>query len=230
MRLPAFEDLSKEQDLIYNLDLDGNYLVSGPPGTGKSLLAQHVATELGMPVLLKRASDLLDKYVGQTEQRIAAMFAQARDEGAVLVLDEADSFLCDRMGAQRQWEVTQTNEFLTQLEQFEGIFFATTNLIDKLDAAVLRRFSHKIKFDYLTPAQGWTLFQQEAGRMGIDADEVAVERDAVQRLSCLTPGDFAAVLKRLSTLKAAPSAASLRAALEAEVKIKRHGKETIGFL
>ena len=148
----------------------------------------------------------------------------------MLVLDEADSFLCDRMGAQRQWEVTQTNEFLTQLEQFEGIFFATTNLIDKLDAAVLRRFSHKIKFDYLTPAQGWALFQQEAGRLGMDNAEMATEREAVQRLAGLTPGDFAAVLKRLRTLKAAPSATSLRTGLEGEVKIKRHGKEAIGFL
>lgn len=209
---------------------EATFCLYGPPGTGKSLLAQHVAKELGMPVLLKRASDLLDKYVGETEQRIAAMFAQARDEGAVLVLDEADSFLCDRMGAQRQWEVTQTNEFLTQLEQFEGIFFATTNLIDKLDAAVLRRFSHKIKFDYLTPAQGWALFQQEAGRLGMDNAEMATEREAVQRLAGLTPGDFAAVLKRLGTLKGTPSAASLRAGLEGEVKVKRHGKGPIGFV
>ena len=90
-----------------------SFCLYGPPGTGKSLLARHVADELGLPLLHKRASDLLNKYVGETEQRIAAMFEQAQNIGAVLVLDEADSFLCDRMGAHRSWEVTQTNEFLT---------------------------------------------------------------------------------------------------------------------
>lgn len=100
-----------------------------------------------------RASDLLDKYVGETEQRIAAMFEAAQDEGAVLLLDEADSFLSDRLGAGQAWEVTQTNEFLTQLEAFDGVFFATTNLIDRLDPAVLRRFSHKVRFDVLTAQQ-----------------------------------------------------------------------------
>ena len=55
----------------------------------------HVANELGVPLLLKRVLDLLNMYVGETEQRIAAMFEQTQDEGAVLVLDEADSFLRD---------------------------------------------------------------------------------------------------------------------------------------
>jgi len=105
------------------------FCLYGPSGTGKSQLARHIADELGKPTLIKRASDLMDKYVGGTEKRIAAMFEQALDEDAVLLLDEADSFLTDRAGAGHRWEVTQTNELLTQLECFEGLFFATTNLI-----------------------------------------------------------------------------------------------------
>jgi len=73
--------------------------VAFPPGTGKSLLARHAADELGKPLILKRASNLLDKYLGETERRIAAMFEQARDEDAVLVPDEADSFIADRSGS-----------------------------------------------------------------------------------------------------------------------------------
>lgn len=206
------------------------FCLYGPPGTGKSLMARHIANELGLPVLLKRASDLLDKYVGETEQRIAAMFEQARDEGAVLVLDEADSFLCDRTGAHRQWEVTQTNEFLTRLENFEGIFFATTNLIDKLDPAVLRRFSHKIKFDYLSSEQGWQLFRQEASRMGIALDDFTHLRPSICQLDLLTPGDFAASIKRLKLSIDLPTAESLLSALQLEIKMKRHGKETMGFI
>lgn len=131
----------------------GSFLLYGPSGSGKSLLARHAAETLGKPCLLKRASDLLDKYLGETEQHIAAMFTQARDEDAVLILDEADSFLGDRSSAQRSWEITQTNEFLTQLESFDGIFFATTNFMEKLDTALWRRFSHKIRFDYLSTSQ-----------------------------------------------------------------------------
>lgn len=206
------------------------FCLYGPPGTGKSLLARHVADELGVPLLQKRASSLLDKYVGETEQRIAAMFEQARDEGAVLVLDEADSFLCDRMGAQRHWEVTQTNEFLTRLESFDGIFFATTNLIDKLDNALLRRFSHKIKFDYLTVEQRWRLFEQEALRLGIAPNEITALESAMRRLDLLTPGDFATVIKNLKLSAANPSATDFLLALEVEVSMKRHGKGAIGFV
>lgn len=206
------------------------FCLYGPPGTGKSLLARQVADELGVPLLLKRASDLLDKYLGETEQRITAMFAQAQDEGAILLLDEADSFLCDRMGAQRQWELTQTNEFLTRLESFEGIFFATTNLVDKLDAAVLRRFSHKIKFDFLSADQRWNLFRQEAERLGIAFDDCAHLQPAVRQLDLLAPGDFATSIKKIKLSTHQPTAESFFKALEAEFKMKRHGKETMGFI
>ena len=107
----------------------------GPSGVGKSELARHIAEALEKPLRVKRASDLLDKYVGQTEQRIAAMFHEARQDDAVLVLDEADSFLRDRRTARQAWEVTQVNELLTQMEGFEGVFIATTTLMETVDAA-----------------------------------------------------------------------------------------------
>ncbi len=63
---------------------------------------------------------------GENEKNIAGMFAEARQQDAVLVLDEADSFLADRRDAQRNWEITQVNELLTQMEAFDGIFICTT--------------------------------------------------------------------------------------------------------
>jgi transitional endoplasmic reticulum ATPase len=95
----------------------------------------------------------LDKYVGESEKNIADMFAVARQQNAVLVLDEADSFLADRRNAQRSWEVTQVNELLTQMEAFDGIFICTTNLMEKLDPASIRRFAFKVRFDPMTPDQ-----------------------------------------------------------------------------
>ena len=216
-----------------------SFCLYGAPGTGKSLLARHIADQLGKPLIVKRASDLLDKYVGETEQRIAAMFEQARMEDAVLVLDEADSFLSDRSGAKNAWEVTQVNELLTQLEAFDGLFFATTNLMDRLDAASVRRFSHKIRFGYLTSEQRWAMFAQEVARLGWvgdsgntsdQVDELQPLMPAVRRLDNLTPGDFAAALRRLRLQAAQPNAHDLLAELEREVAAKRQGKGTLGFI
>ena len=174
----------------------GVFCFHGPAGTGKSELARHLADALEKPLLVQRASDLLGMYVGQTEQRIAAMFDDARQREAVLVLDEADSFLRDRRGAHHSWEVTQVNELLTQMEAFEGIFVCTTNLMESLDAASLRRFPWKVRFDPLKPGQRWGLFVQEFARLGGDLAEAAGLKEPVLRLDRLTPGDVAAVVRQ----------------------------------
>jgi SpoVK/Ycf46/Vps4 family AAA+-type ATPase len=199
----------------------------GPPGTGKSAFAQHLAAELGMPAMLQRASDILSAFVGETEQQMAGMFRRARDEGAVLILDEADSFLAERQGARQRWEVSAVNEMLTQMETFEGLFVATTNLIDRLDEASLRRFDAKICFDYLRPAQVAALMRQACASLGLDA---AGCEDAASSLSKLTPGDFAAVLRQ-ARFRPVRNAAELGQRLADEVSHKRGGGSgrTMGF-
>jgi len=139
----------------------GNICFYGAPGTGKTALAGYIAKQLDKPLLSKRASDILGMFVGQSEQNIARMFEQARQEDAVLVLDEADSLLRDRRNANQSWEVTQVNELLVQMENFDGLFICSTNLMDDLDQASLRRFAIKVEFDYLTPAQSCKMLQQE---------------------------------------------------------------------
>ena len=205
------------------------FCLYGPSGTGKSQLARHIADELGKPILIKRASDLMDKYVGGTEKLIAAMFEQALDEDAVLLLDEADSFLTDRTGANHRWEATQTNELLTQLECFEGVFFATTNLMDTLDAACLRRFSHKIKFDYLLPQQRWELFLQEFSRLGGDLKHTLDVEDQVRRMEGLTPGDFGVEGRNWVGFSERLTAFEFLRLLQQEAAIKLHGKTRMGF-
>ncbi len=108
----------------------GNLCFYGPPGTGKTALGRHIADHLDRPLLLRRASDILSMWVGGTEKNIAGMFREAERERAVLMLDEADSFLRDRRGANRSWEVTQVNELLVQMEHFDGLFICSTNLMD----------------------------------------------------------------------------------------------------
>ncbi|MFT4089199.1 MAG: AAA family ATPase, partial [Asticcacaulis sp.] len=97
--------------------LDVSLLLTGPPGTGKTALAHHLAHVLERPLLVKRASDLMSKWVGETEQNIAGAFEEARRQEGVLLFDEADSLLFDRTRARLSWEVGQVNEMLTWLDR-----------------------------------------------------------------------------------------------------------------
>ncbi|MEX4489569.1 AAA family ATPase [Haemophilus influenzae] len=173
----------------------GRICCYGPPGTGKTAWAAWLAEQLDMPLLLKQGSDLLNPYVGGTEQNIAQAFEQAKADNALLVLDEVDTFLFSREGASRSWERSQVNEMLTQIERFEGLMVVSTNLIEVLDPAALRRFDLKLKFDYLTLPQRLDFAKQQAEILGLP---LLSEEDLTQieSLNLLTPGDFAAVARR----------------------------------
>lgn len=173
----------------------GRICCYGPPGTGKSAWAAWLAEQLDMPLLLKQGSDLLNPYVGGTEQNIAQAFEQAKADNALLVLDEVDTFLFSREGANRSWERSQVNEMLTQIERFEGLMVVSTNLIEVLDPAALRRFDLKLKFDYLTLPQRLDFAKQQAEILGLP---LLSEEDLsqIESLNLLTPGDFAAVARR----------------------------------
>ena len=202
----------------------------GAPGTGKTALAEHIAKALDKPLIIKQASDLMSKYVGETEQNMAAMFKEAELEKAVLLLDEADSFLQDRRGAQRTYEVTEVNEMLQGMERHNGIFICTTNLLDSIDQAALRRFTFKIKFMPLTSAQRETMFITEA----LAGNTALMTSELSKRLALLTqicPGDFAAVKRQTDILAAEFSADEFLSQLEAEHRIKPEVREArrIGF-
>jgi len=167
----------------------------GTPGTGKSAFGQYIAEILDKPLLLKKGSDLICKYVGGTEKNIAAAFKEATEENAVLVFDEVDSFLADRTNAKQSWEVTQVNEMLVQMENFNGVFIATTNLMDNLDKASLRRFDLKLEFDALKSNQSWKMFKEFAKELKLSKVD-KVFRLKINSLKELTPGDFAAVVRQ----------------------------------
>ena len=173
----------------------GRICCYGPPGTGKTAWAAWLAEQLEMPLLLKQGSDLLNPYVGGTEQNIAQAFEQAKADNALLVLDEVDTFLFSREGANRSWERSQVNEMLTQIERFEGLMVVSTNLIEVLDPAALRRFDLKLKFDYLTLKQRLDFVKQQVEILGLP---LLSEEDLsqIESLNLLTPGDFAAVARR----------------------------------
>jgi SpoVK/Ycf46/Vps4 family AAA+-type ATPase len=220
------------QKIIQSLKARGHGTLCffGPPGTGKTALATHIAEQLGQTLLIKQASDLISKYVGETEKNLANMFQQATTENAVLLLDEADSFFQDRRGAQRNYEVTEVNEMLQQMERFKGIFICTTNFMDKLDQASLRRFTFKIQFKPLSQAQKLIMFTQEANLAKNTPISEEIQ-NRLQKLDHLCLGDFAAVKKQMLILDEIFSPIEFLEQLEAEHHVKPQVREhkPIGF-
>ncbi len=203
----------------------------GPPGTGKTAFGKHLAEILGKPLWVKRASDLLGSLVGESEANIAGMFREASRAGALLLVDEADTFLRDRQGAFQSWEVSQVNEFLVGLENYEGLFVASTNLVGGLDPAVFRRFDFKIRFDALTAQQRLNLFNTVlTGWNEPELTETDPCGQALGALVGLTPGDFRAAVRKIHLL-GTPSASTLLSALKGELGFKPGArKRGIGFL
>jgi transitional endoplasmic reticulum ATPase len=200
----------------------------GPPGTGKTSLGHWIAKKLQMPILCKKASDLLSMYVGGTEHLLAHCFREAHQDRAILMIDEIDTFLQNRERATHQWEVSQVNELLVQMEQFNGIFIASTNLMEGLDRASLRRFDLKIRFDYLTPEQSRKLLTLYMKALKLPKATKGVWT-RVEGMPCLTPGDFANVARQYR-FRRFTSAAEFVEALEAECQLKEPGDRRItGF-
>lgn len=227
-------DVKKYNPNLVNADLDINNLTDkiktcgklnfsicmyGEPGTGKSEYSRYLADKLGIEVIQKRASDLMSMYVGQTEKNIAAAFNEAKEKKAMLIFDEADSFLQNRNGANHSWEVSQVNEMLTWMEAAEYPFICTTNLLDTLDEASLRRFTFKIKFDFMNNNQ-----VNEAMKHFFNID------NADFNIKGLTTGDFASVKKKADFLTITDKY-ELEKMLKDEVKLKKSKelKNAVGF-
>ena len=197
----------------------------GPPGTGKTELAHELSRRLDRPLHARRASNLLSMWVGGTERAIAEAFDRAADEDAILLIDEIDGFLGDRAGAGRNWEVTQVNELLTQMEAFGGVLIATTNRLEALDPASLRRFDLKVGFELPGARQLEALGTALCVRSGIPLPPVGT----FLGLCGLCAGDFAAVARQLST-QDCPTVDELLAVLNDERRLKPRNAGRIGFL
>jgi hypothetical protein len=202
----------------------GTLLFHGIPGAGKTQFAEYLAVELDMPLIMKRASDILSKWVGESESNIAEAFAEAEAEGAILFIDEADSFLRDRTLARAEWSVTQVNEFLQHLERSRGVVVCATNLMDDIDSAAMRRFTFKIEFLPLRPDQAWQMFCTEVGIKEEDESTTQLWRARLTKISDLAPGDFATCKRMASLLTGTPMTPDeWLEQLESEAKTKMHG-------
>ena len=139
--------------------------------------------------------------------------------------------LYSRDSARRSWEISFTNEFLTQMERFKGILICTTNRLKALDDASIRRFNHKTSFDYLEP-DGNVIFYKKLLSPLTNTILDKANEVLLKSMTWLTPGDFKVIKDRFSFYPPEDvSPHNLVEALQEEERIKRNqsGDKPIGF-
>ena len=126
-------------------------LFDGEPGTGKTLCAEILAAELGLPLYRIQVSSVVSKYIGETEKNLTRIFQEASQSQCVLLFDEADSLFSRRTDVktvQDRYANMEINVLLQLMERYEGLVLLTTNLKHSIDKAFERRLSFKINFPF----------------------------------------------------------------------------------
>ena len=220
--------LNRQTTLDNGKRINFNILLYGIPGSGKTEFVKYLGKTLQKEIVLKRSSDLLSCWVGETEKLIAKAFDEAEGEQSILFLDEADSFLSPREDASRSWEKTQVNELLTQMENFNGVLICATNLLKGLDQAALRRFKFKIEFLPLTAEGNLEMYQTVLLPFINKRTLSPTLEKKIRSLKKLTPGDFHVVAEKFSLMDTKPTHQQIIQSLEDEIKFKPSDSR-IGF-
>jgi len=123
------------------------FLFFGPPGTGKSMLAEAVASELKKKLLIVEFPKLTSRWYGETDKALAKIFTEAKKNNLVVCVDEADTLLYNRNFAAQEHDIRFVNIMLQEIENFAGEIILTTNMDNLLDPALERRVTLKVNFE-----------------------------------------------------------------------------------
>lgn len=186
---------------VHRADAGVTALFHGPPGTGtfaysisrisvlpcfegKSMAAEAISFDLGCPLMVVNAAELVNKYVGQTGKNIVSAFKDARNSGAVLVFDEGEGLFASRnsgtSSSTSRHDNLNVGLLLQHVESFPGVCIVITNLADAIDEAFFRRFNHVVEFDKPGPRLRRRLWQMIIPAECPLAPDVSTERLADQ--------------------------------------------------
>ena len=232
--IPAPEIVEMIQNAITNKNesfgqsADGiRILFYGLSGTGKTELARYISEKTGKKLLIKRVSDIMDKFVGETEQNISAAFEEAEETDSILLFDEADTFFANRENATHSWERTMVNEFLTQMEEFSGILICTTNLRKIMDPAMQRRFHILTEFKPLKKDGIKSLLSTYFNNFTF-TDQMIMD---LTKFDTVTPGDFCSLSGKIRFMskEKITSEFIIRELQNIQSEKQKNGGRTIGF-
>lgn len=168
-------------------------IFDGPPGTGKTTLMHHIAARLGLPMLVVEAANVASKYVNQSAEQVAKLFALARDVDVVLFLDELDALATNRSdssGSVGQEGNKVVIALLQMLDRHEGMVFAATNRRDIIDPAIWRRFQVQMTVDMPEPEQRFAIVKRYSKPLLMDDD-------AIGRIAEVLDGASPALIKNV---------------------------------
>ena len=167
-------------------------MLSGGSGTGKSAYAYHLAEKLGIDVIVKRPHEVIFRYFGESETAIANAYKEAESKNALLLFDEADGYLSRKTNVYSGGDKGHndiTNAFMVNLEEYNGFVIATTNHIELIEPALIRRFHKIVEFNFPSYQGMKLLFERYFP--DVDFDKGELER--ICSLGSIGPGDFVAV-------------------------------------
>ncbi len=196
-------------------------LFEGPSGTGKTLAARVLATELGLDLYRVDLAAVVNKYIGETEKNLSRVLSRAEDLNVILLLDEGDSLMTRRTdvkSANDRYANLETNYLLQRLEHDSGIVVVTTNAGHAIDSAFRRRMDSVVKFHLPDASERWHLWQVHLPA-GHAIDSNALEEIALRYE--MTGGQIRnvcvnAVLSALSTGDLSVCVSQLKGAIQAE--------------
>ena len=229
--IPAGEILSMVQNALDYAERNTasragvRMLFYGLSGTGKTEFVRYIAEILHKKIVLKRPSDIFGKYVGENEENIKSAFEEARTDNAILLFDEADAFFSNRLDAQHGWERTLVNEFLTQMEEFDGIVVCTTNLRQLMDPAMERRFHIMTEFKALNPQGVKRLFSKYFSGFEFSNTHIG----ELLKWDSITPGDFDSLAGRIRFMPRDKLSAEYITAELAKMQQEKSANRKIGF-
>ncbi|MEJ8546926.1 AAA family ATPase [Brevibacillus borstelensis] len=148
----VFGDWGFDRKLSYGKGV--SVLFAGPPGTGKTMSAEVIAKELRLDIFKVDLSQVISKYIGETEKNLQKIFAEAKAANAILFFDEADALFgkrSDVKDSHDKYANMETAYLLQKMEEYDGISILATNLLQNFDEAFMRRMTYVIKFPFPDP-------------------------------------------------------------------------------
>jgi len=148
-RLGLFAQWGFEDSPLHNA-FNRVLLLHGPPGTGKTSVAEAIGYELGRPLRLIQPTEVFSKWVGEAPKTVEAIFDEARHNNAILLFDEADALFGKRTDVRSstdRYANADVSVLLRRIEDYDGIAILTTNVADNIDPAMRRRFRYDLAFE-----------------------------------------------------------------------------------
>jgi SpoVK/Ycf46/Vps4 family AAA+-type ATPase len=145
----VYHEWGFERKLSYGKGL--SILFAGAPGTGKTMCAQVIAKQLNMELYKINLSQIVSKYIGETEKNLAAVFAEARKSNCILFFDECDAIFSKRSEVKDAHDRNANVEvayLLQQIEEHDGVSILASNLLQNSDAAFMRRITFVVHFPF----------------------------------------------------------------------------------